>query len=107
MPPPRWDVGGVLDQHEAGALGVVVGGPAEAAGLVGLAQVPVRLPPDGAVAVDGPLAGDGDVLGVADVEEGGGPGHLDAGDAGGELLVVGEVLGAEDRGAFWHVEGYS
>ena len=55
------DVGGVLKEDEAGASGVVVGGPAEAFGLVGGAEVPVGLPPDGAVAVDGAFAGDGDV----------------------------------------------
>ncbi|HTD95824.1 MAG TPA: hypothetical protein VK627_02815, partial [Edaphobacter sp.] len=89
------DVGGVLQEDEAGSAGVVVGGPAEAARLVGLAEVPVGLPPDGAVAVDGALAGDGDVLLVADVDEGGRPGYLDARDAGGERGVILEFLGAD------------
>ena len=99
------DAGGVLEEDEAGAAGVVVGGPAEAFGLVGGAEVPVGLPPDGAVAVDGAFAGDGDVGLVADVDEGGGPGHLDAGDAGGEFGVVFEVLGADEGDAFGEVEG--
>ena len=71
------------------------------------AEVPVGLPPDGAVAVDGAFAGDGDVVLVAGVDEGGGPGHLDAGDAGGEFGVVFEVLGADEGYAFGDVEGDS
>ena len=77
------DVGGVLEEHKADALGVVVGGPAQAFGEVDLEGVAVDLPPDGSVFVDSALAGDGDVVLVADVDEGGGPGHLDSGDAGG------------------------
>ncbi len=99
------DVRGVLQEDEAGAAGVVVGGPAEAFGFVLGAEVPVGLPPDGAVAVDGAFAGDGDVVLVAGVDEGGGPGHLDAGDAGGEFGVVFEFFGADEGDAFGDVEG--
>ena len=99
------DVGGVLEEDEADALGVVVGGPAEALGVVDLREVAVDLPPDGAVLVDGAFAGDGDVVLVADVDEGGGPGHLDAGDAGGEFGEVLDVLGAGEGDAFGDVEG--
>ena len=42
---------------------------------------------------------------VADVDHGGGPGHLDAGDAGGELGEVFDVLGAGESDAFGDVEG--
>ena len=42
---------------------------------------------------------------VADVDEGGGPGHLDAGDAGGEFGVVFEFFGADEGDAFGDVEG--
>jgi hypothetical protein len=101
------DVGGVLEEDEAGAAGVVVRGPAKALGLVDGAEVPVGFPPDGAVAVDGAVAGDGDVLLVANVNEGGGPGHLDAGDAGGEHGVVFELLGADEGYALGDFEGDS
>src|SRR5271154_3332638 len=100
------DVRGVLKEHEAGALGVVVRGPTEAFGLVGSTEVPVGLPPDGAVAVDGSLAGDGDVVLVAGVDEGGGPGHLDAGYASGKHGVVFEFFGADEGDAFGDVQGY-
>ncbi len=99
------NVGRVLEEHEAGAAGVVVGGPAEAPGLVLRAQGPVGLPPDGAVAVDGAFAGDGDVFLIAHVDEGGGPGHFYAGDARGELGVVFESFGADEGDAFGDVEG--
>ena len=99
------DVRGVLEEDEAGAAGVVVGGPAEAFGFVGGAEIPVGLPPDGAVAVDGAFAGDGDVVLVAGVDEGGGPGHLDSGDAGGEFRVVFEFFGADEGDAFGDVQG--
>ena len=94
-----------MEEDEAGAAGVVVGGPAEAFGFVGGAEVPVGLPPDGAVAVDGSLTGEGNVLSIAGVDEGGGPGHFDAGDAGGEHGVVGEVLGADEGDACGEIEG--
>ena len=42
---------------------------------------------------------------VAYVDEGGGPGHLDAGDAGGEFGVVFESLRADEGDAFGDVEG--
>jgi len=99
------DVGGVLQEDEAGALRIVVGGPAEALGFIFRAEVPVGLPPDGAVAVDGAFAGDGDVMLVAGVDEGGGPGHLDAGDSGGEFGVVFEFFGADEGDAFGDIEG--
>ena len=99
------DVGGVLEEDEAGAAGVVVGCPTEAFGFVLRAEVPVGLPPDGAVTVDGAAAGDGDVLLVADVDEGGGPGHLDACDPGGEHGVVFELLRAYEGDAFGDFEG--
>jgi hypothetical protein len=99
------DVRGVLQEDETGTAGVVVGGPAKAARFVGLAEIPVGLPPDGTVAVDGAVAGDGDVVLVADVDEGGGPGHLDAGDAGGEFGIVFEIFRAEEGDAFGKVEG--
>ena len=86
------DVVGVLDERESNTLGVVIGGPAESFGLIDLENVAEDLPPDGAVAVDGALAGDGDVMLVADVDHGGRPGHLDAGDAGGEFGEVFDVL---------------
>src|SRR5215471_13300551 len=97
------NVGGVLEEDEAGAASVVVRGPAEAFGFVGGAEVPVGLPPDGTVAVDCAFAGDGDVVLVAGVDEGGGPGHLNAGDAGGEHGVVFEFLRADESDGF--VEG--
>ncbi len=74
-------------------------------GCVDLEEVAVDLPPDGAVLVDGAFAGDGDVVLVADVDEGGGPGHLDAGDAGGELGEVFDVLRAGEGDAFGDLEG--
>ena len=51
------------------------------------------------------MACDGDVVLVASVDEGGGPGHLDAGDAGGEHGVVFEFLGADEGDAFGDFEG--
>ena len=99
------DIRGVLEKDEAGASGVVVGGPAEAFGLVGGAEIPVGLPPDGAVAIYGAFTCEGDVVLVAGIDEGCGPGHLDAGDAGGEHGVVSEVLGADKGDSFWDVEG--
>src|SRR5438067_1599091 len=84
------DIVRVLDQREANALRVVVGGPAEAFRLVFAPEVPVLLPPDLAVAVDGAFAGDSDVVLVTDVDEGGRPSHLDASDAGGEFGEVSE-----------------
>jgi hypothetical protein len=44
---------------------------------------------------------------VAGVDEGGGPGHLDAGDAGGEERIVFEALGADEGYAFRDFEGDS
>src|ERR1700733_4509724 len=99
------DVGRVLEEHEADALGVVVGGPAQALGEVDLEGVAVDLPPDGSVFVDSALAGDGDVVLVADVDEGGGPGHLDSGDAGGGIGEFLDVLGAGEGDAVGDVEG--
>jgi hypothetical protein len=99
------DVGRVLEEDEAGALGVVVGGPAQALGGVDGAQVPVGLPPDRAVAVDGAFAGDGDIVLVARVDQRRRPGHLNAGDAGGEFGVVGCVLRTDQRDALGNVEG--
>ncbi len=70
-----------------------------------MAEVGEDLPPDGPVFVDGPFAGDGDVVGVADVDESGGPGEFDSGHAGGEFREVLDVLRAGDGDAFWDVEG--
>ena len=42
---------------------------------------------------------------IADVDECGGPGHFDAGDAGGEFGVVFEFFRADEGDAFGDVEG--
>ena len=101
------NVGGVLEEHETGTSGVVVGGPAKAFGFIFRAEVPVGFPPDGTVPVDGALACDGDVLLIADVDEGGGPGHLDAGDAGGSFGVVDQFFGADERDTFGYFKGHA
>ena len=98
------DVLGVENLHEAGSLGVVVGGPAEAAGFIGFAEGPVGVPEDFAVAVDGAVAGNGGVGLLVDVDQRGGPGHLDARDAGGEDGVVLDVLRAEEGDVFADLE---
>ena len=93
-------VRGVIDNDQARALAVVVGGPAQALGVVDLAERPVAVPPDLAVTIDRAFSGDGRVLLLVDVDQRGRPGHLDAGHTRGPHRVVFEVLGANEGHAF-------
>ena len=99
------DVVRVLDQGEADALSVVVGRPAEAFGLVDGEGVAENLPPDSSVAINRAFAGDGDVVLIAEVNHRGRPGHLDAGDAGGKVGKVLDVLRADEGDAVGDLEG--
>ncbi len=87
------DVVAVVDEHAHGA-GVV---GAEDAGVLDAFDV---VPPDLSLAVDGAASGDGDVVGVEDVEE-----RLDRGlahEGGG--VKVGAVGGAEEHGTGFDIE---
>src|ERR1035437_4254298 len=101
----KMNVCGVEDLDEARASGVVVGCPAEAAGLIAFAETPVAVPEYFAVAVDGAFAVDGWFGLLVDVDERGGPRHLDAGDAGGHDGIVGESLRAEEGDALVDAKG--
>jgi len=89
------DAAGSVDLDEARALTIVVNGPAQALGLVLPAHLPVFVQEDGAVAIDDTLAGDPDIGLLVHIDQGGGPFHLDARDAGLHHRVGGEVVHAE------------
>ncbi len=99
------DVGGLIDLDEAGPLAIVVHCPTQALGLVFLApHLPILVPPDFAVAIDGTLAADLHVRLLVHVDQRRRPWHLDARHARLHQGVRRKTLHTADLRAFLQAE---
>src|SRR6185312_10323158 len=90
------DVFGILDEECPDPFSVIIDDPAETFWIIFLAHGPVLIPAEFSAGVDLAIAGDGGFFYTDDIEEGGGPFHFYAGDAGVDLGVVFEVLAAQE-----------